>query len=188
MPTVNLAARVTTLTWAAGSHEPISARVDALARSALMTVRRAAGFTLLELLVVLAIVAIATAGVGFALRDDGQVQLEREAQRLVALLEAARAQSQVRGVPVRWHADAQGFHFDPDWGTDLEPAARQWLDTDTRARVAPAQSNAFQWLTLGPDAIIAPQTVMLYSATRASRKVLLATDGVRPFAVRDEAP
>ena len=46
------------------------------------------GFTLLELLVVVAIMALATAGVGLALRDSGQSQLEREAERLAALLEA----------------------------------------------------------------------------------------------------
>jgi general secretion pathway protein H len=44
------------------------------------------GFTLLELLVVVAIMAIATAGVGLAMRDASQSQLEREAQRLAALL------------------------------------------------------------------------------------------------------
>lgn len=163
--------------------------MNALARLGTpVAVLRAAGFTLLELLVVLAIVAVATAGVGLALRDDGQAQLEREAQRLAALLEAARAQSQVRGVPVRWQADAQGFHFDPAWGTDQEPAARLWLDTDTRARVEPPDSNPAQTLTLGPDAIIAPQSVTLYSAAQPQKTVRLATDGVRPFTVRNEAP
>ena len=48
--------------------------------------RLATGFTLLELLVVLAIVAIASAGVSFALRDAAGAPLEREAQRLAALI------------------------------------------------------------------------------------------------------
>ena len=39
------------------------------------------GFTLLELLLVVAIIAVASAGVSFALRDSGQTQLEREALR-----------------------------------------------------------------------------------------------------------
>ena len=57
---------------------------------------RATGFTLLELLVVVAIVAMVSAAVGFAMRDSFAVQLEREAQRLSALLESARAQSRDR--------------------------------------------------------------------------------------------
>ena len=70
---------------------------------------RSPGFTLLELLVVLAIVALATAGVGFAMRDSSQVQLEREADRLAALLESARARSRGPGLPVRWGARARRF-------------------------------------------------------------------------------
>ena len=64
------------------------------------------GFTLLELLVVLSIVALATAGAGLAMRDSGQTQLEREAARLAALLESARAQSRAGGLPVRWRASS----------------------------------------------------------------------------------
>ncbi|MDO8275428.1 MAG: type II secretion system protein, partial [Serpentinimonas sp.] len=44
------------------------------------------GFTLLELLVVLFIVALAAGAVSVALRDGPSQQLEREAQRLVAWL------------------------------------------------------------------------------------------------------
>lgn len=50
------------------------------------------GFTLLELMVVVAIIAMATAAVTFALRDDSGTRLEREALRLSAMLESARAQ------------------------------------------------------------------------------------------------
>jgi type II secretion system protein H len=47
------------------------------------------GFTLIEMLVVLAIIAIGTAGVSLSLRDSAQSALERDAQRLAALLESA---------------------------------------------------------------------------------------------------
>ena len=150
--------------------------------------RRASGFTLLELLVVLAIVAFASASVGFALRDDTQVRLEREALRLGALLEAARAQSQVSGVATRWLVTGQGFRFEPEAATGNDASARAWLDGDTRARVEAAASMSSNVLLLGPDAILLPQAVTLYSASQADKRVQLATDGVRPFAVRAEAP
>ena len=57
------------------------------AGSSAVPLSAAKGFTLLELLVVVAIIALATAGVSFALRDSQATQLEREAQRLAALLE-----------------------------------------------------------------------------------------------------
>lgn len=146
--------------------------------------RRNAGFTLLELLVVLAIVAMGSAGVGFALRDAGQVQLEREAQRLAALLESARARSRVTGLPVRWRASIDGFAFD---GLAAAALPEQWLDPDTRAVNAGAGA-AMASLLLGPEPIIEAQQVMLVSRRQPTRRVRVATDGVRPFAVQPDAP
>jgi len=155
------------------------------------------GFTLLELLVVLAIIAFASAGVGFALRDDTAARLERDALRLGALLEAARAQAQVTGVPVRWRVTAQGFLFEPEPpATATEAPPRQWLDADTRAQVerlpGTVTGGALQTgedsLLLGPDAIIAPQAVTLFANGQPQQRVRLATDGVRPFAVQAGTP
>ncbi len=137
-----------------------------------------AGFTLLELLVVLAIVAIASVGVGFAMRDTSQVQLERDAERLAALLESARARSQVSGVPVRWQGREGSFHFD---GLTAPGLPEQWLDADTRV-------GAPTTLLLGPEPIIAPQQVVLVSSSQAGKSVRLATDGLRPFAVQTRLP
>src|SRR3954471_23319563 len=89
------------------------------------------GFTLLELLVVVAIIAIATAGVSFALRDSQATQLEREAQRLAALLESARAQSRATGVPVRWRATPDGFRFE---GVQQGSMPDKWLATTTQVQ------------------------------------------------------
>jgi general secretion pathway protein H len=137
-----------------------------------------AGFTLLELLVVVAIVAMVSAGVGFALRDSFAVQLEREAQRLGALLESARAQSRVTGVPVRWRATPSGFRFDGLAAEHVLPT--QWLDADTT--VAGAAGVAV--LLLGPEPIIGPQAVVLVSRSQPGQTLRLATDGVRPFTVQ----
>ncbi len=134
------------------------------------------GFTLLELLVVLSIVALATAGAGLAMRDSGQTQLEREAARLAALLESARAQSRAGGLPVRWRAVPEGFRFE-----GLPPSAQaalpnQWLDNGTTVR-GPAV------LQLGPEPLIGPQQVLITHQAHPERVLRIATDGVRPFSV-----
>jgi prepilin-type N-terminal cleavage/methylation domain-containing protein len=49
--------------------------------------RLARGFTLLELMVVVAMIGVASAVVSFALPDPSSTRLEREAARLIALLE-----------------------------------------------------------------------------------------------------
>ena len=134
---------------------------------------RARGFTLIELLVVVAIIAIATAGVSFALRDTQATQLEREAQRLAALLESARAQSRASGVPVRWRAVDGGFRFD---GAQPGTLPEQWLAETTQV-----QGNAV--LVLGPEPIIGPQQVVIAASNAQGRQLRIATDGLRPFRV-----
>jgi general secretion pathway protein H len=147
----------------------------ALGRPCGTTLARAhnVGLTLLELLVVVAIMAFATAGVGLALRDSSQTQLEREAQRLSALLESARAQSRMTASPVRWIGTATGFRFE---GTADSALPTQWLGDDVV--VAPSAS-----LALGPEPIIGPQRLRLTARSHPERSLTLATDGVGPFAV-----
>ena len=67
------------------------------------------GFTLIELMVVIAVIAIGTAVASLALRDGEASALAREGDRLTALLESARAQSRAAGVPVVWRATPDGF-------------------------------------------------------------------------------
>ena len=138
-----------------------------------------AGFTLLELLVVVAIVAMVSAGVGLSMRDASQVQLERDAERLASLLDSARARSRVMGVPVRWRATPEGFKFEGLQATDLP---ENWLDANTR--VAPSPDGSKLSLLLGPDPLIEPQELVLTSLAQPGKTVRLATDGVRPFAVK----
>ena len=136
-----------------------------------MTWRRARGFTLLELLVVVSIMALATAGVGLALRDGSQQSLEREGERLEALLESARAQSRASGVLVRWRAVEGGFRFD---GLRAGTLPTQWLDNSTRVR-GPGS------LVLGPEPLIGPQQVILVQPQHPEHALRVATDGLRPF-------
>lgn len=142
---------------------------------------RPRGFTLLELLLVVAIVGVAAAGVAFALRDAAQSQLDQEAQRLAALLESARAQSRASGRPVRWHSTAQGFVFEG------LPPVKDAPALPTRWQTAGTQAQSENVL-LGPDPLLAPQAVRLWKQDRPERSLWVATDGVRPFAVRSSAP
>ena len=134
------------------------------------------GFTLLELLVVISIMALATAGVGLAMRDGGQTQLEREAARLAALLESARAQSRAGGIPVRWRALPQGFRFEGLPQSAQAALPNQWLDPGTVVR-GPAV------LQLGPEPLIGPQQVLITHRLHPEHTLRIATDGVRPFSV-----
>lgn len=143
---------------------------------------------------VLAIVAMASVGVGFAMRDGSRTQLEREALRLSALFESARARSQVSGVPVRWRVTTDGFQFEglstAERSEDDLPQA--WLDADTTASVdvagmAPGSAQS-DTLLLGPEPIIEPRGVTLLSRSQPAQHVRLATDGVRPFTLQAESP
>ncbi len=144
----------------------------------------AGGFTLLELLVVVAIMALATAGVSLAMRDNTQTSLEREAQRLAVLFESARAQSRTSGVRVIWHTTDSGFQFE---GLALGALPSQWMAAGTAVR-------GTALIQLGPEPIIGPQAVELVtspppgSADQPNFSLRVATDGLRPFAVLAAAP
>lgn len=145
--------------------------------------KQARGFTLLELLVVVSIIAAVSAGVALALRDGNQSALERDAQRLAVLLESGRAQSRATGVAVRWRTTEAGFVFD-----GLPPGALPglWLSESTRTVGAAS-------LQLGPDPMIGAQEVQLIDSSQTGNTqaatVRIATDGLRPFSLQPkEAP
>ena len=147
------------------------------------------GFTLLELLVVVALIAVATAGVSLSLRDSADSALERDAQRLASLLETGRAQARANGTAVVWRAlpqvdeqnsgqiSLQRFMFE---GLPPPGLPRDWLAPTTR--VAPGTA-----VTLGPEPLIEPRAVALSSLTRPERQVWVVTDGLRPFKVQNSA-
>ena len=132
------------------------------------------GFTLLELLVVVALIAIATAGASLALRDSADSALDRDAQRLAALLETARAQARASELTVVWRTHPAGFVFE---GLPPPGLPRQWLAPTTFANASP--------VLLGPEPLIPPQAIALSSTTRPDRRLWVVTDGLRPFTVQN---
>jgi general secretion pathway protein H len=141
-----------------------------------MNHRKQSGFTILELLVVISIMALATAGVSLAIRDSGEQQLEREAQRLATLLESARAQSRTNGTLVLWRPMPQGFRFEGlPQGVSMPV---QWLKV--AVTVQPSTP-----VILGPEPLIPRQTITLSLPGSSSPPLQLVTDGLRPFTVKN---
>ncbi len=139
---------------------------------------RVGGFTLIELLVVIAIIAMGTAGVAFAIRDSADTQLEREGQRLAAMLESARAQSRSTGVPVNWKSTDTGFKFTGLSGGDRsESWQSEGVTVDAKAV-----------LNLGPEPLIGRQEVFLSLKEQPGKTVRVMSDGLRPFAVVPSEP
>ena len=77
------------------------------------------GFTLLELMVVLVIIGICTAGIGLGLGSllDPARQLRQEAERLAQRLQVARDEARIDGRTLRWQADTAGYRFSRREGT-----------------------------------------------------------------------
>ena len=149
------------------------------------------GFTLIELLIVVAIVAIASAVAALALRDPDASALEREADRLSALFEAARAESRASGLALQWVPAAEPGanpgaqpRGDDDNGRDFRflglpqtlRLPQHWLTPGVQAEVIGART-----LVLGPEPLIGAQRIVL---SLGERQLALATDGLSPFAVQ----
>jgi len=139
------------------------------------------GFTLIELMVVVAVIAIAAGVAALALRDPASTRLEREAVRLAALLDAARAEARASGLPVRWLPmpadDTSGdqFRF-----VGLPPSSQlptRWLHEGVKAQVVGAPA-----VRLGPEATIGPQRIVLMLDRQ---RVVLSTDGLAPFTLNE---
>jgi general secretion pathway protein H len=142
---------------------------------------RAAGFTLIELMVVIALIAIASAVVSLSLRDPAATRLDREGARLVALLEAARTEARAAGLAASWEpravqAGEEGFRF-----VGLPPSSDlpgRWLVAGVSAEVAGARA-----VRLGPEPMIGAQRIVLHLDDQS---LTVETDGLGPFAVAAE--
>ena len=164
VPTGNPAVKATTRTSVPGSKPR----------------RSAAGFTLLELMVVILIVAIASGAVAVTLRDRSQSKLEEEGARLSALLETARTQSRIVGTDVRWAPLTEGgFRFLGLPAQAAQQLPSRWLDSATTATVVGAPQ-----LRLGPEPLLPPQRVVLHLG---EREIAVGTDGLSPFQIVNDS-
>ncbi|HJW10641.1 MAG TPA: prepilin-type N-terminal cleavage/methylation domain-containing protein [Albitalea sp.] len=139
------------------------------------------GFTLIELMVVVVLIAIASALASLALRDPAATQLEQEGARLAALLEAARAEARASGLAVSWEPHGADPVESPNYrfiGLPSDDIPQHWLTPGVSADVIGARA-----VVLGPEPLIGPQRIVL---SLAERRLVLATDGLGPFVVTSE--
>lgn len=132
------------------------------------------GFTLLELLVVITIIGVASVGVAWSLRDTDADRLDEQAQLLQAQIEVARTLARATATPVRLRLLPNGYVFDglPDGDTGL---AREhpWLALHIQARSDGA-------ITLGPEALGPPLRLEL---TLGNARRVLHSDGWSPVTI-----
>ena len=145
----------------------------------------ARGFTLIEVMLVVVLIAVVSALASLSLRDPATTRLEQEGARLVALLESARAEARASGLAVVWEpvpADpakpgAVDFRF---VGLPSRVALpTRWLEPGVVAQIAGAPT-----LVLGPEPMIGAQRLEL---RLDKQRLALATDGLGPFVPVTEA-
>jgi general secretion pathway protein H len=164
------AAKAATPTLARGSNSGAGARA------------RSAGFTLIEILVVVALVGVAAGVAALALRDPSANRLEQEAGRLAVLLEAGRAEARAAHLAARWELNGGtqpgNFRF---IGLPTAPSfPNAWLNEGVSAEIVGARA-----VVLGPEPMIGAQRVVL---RLGEQRRVVATDGMAPFTVVDAAP
>ncbi|HYG43173.1 MAG TPA: type II secretion system minor pseudopilin GspH [Bordetella sp.] len=70
------------------------------------------GFTLIEMLVVVAIIAIAASMVSLSVASSSERALRADAERLVDAFAVAQSEARSDGRAIRWRADARGWSFE----------------------------------------------------------------------------
>jgi len=150
---------------------------------------RAAGFTLLEMLVVLLIAGLLISLASLTLSRNPRTDLNEEAQRLALLFESAGDEAQVRARPIAWEPLPGGFRFDVRTEDGWRPlrddllGERRWEGGVTSVAITYPGSDETRAsrLVFGTEAVDVPVEVTLFSA--AGSATIVGT-GTGRFEVR----
>jgi type II secretion system protein H len=146
---------------------------------------RRAAFTLIELVLVLAILAMMVALVAPALAKSSRSRmLEQEALRLVALTEYARDEAVSHGVAMAVYVDAQSGAYGMEPATassGIEVRKDFTLPTDLRfetlASASPKQGRAITFTPEGTPDVASIERVSIADRQGYSRSVVKQSDG-----------
>jgi len=134
---------------------------------------RAAGFTLLEMLVVLLIAGILVSLASLSLSRNPRTDLKEEAQRLALLFESAGDEAQVRSRPIAWEPTDHGFQFDVRTADGWRPlrddllGPRHWQGGVTGVSISypgAGTDTSASRIVFGTEAVDVPVEVTLFSA------------------------
>jgi general secretion pathway protein H len=132
------------------------------------------GFTLIELMVVLVIIGIASAAISLSIKPDPLHLLRKDAARVAQLLQVAQAEARADGRPITWRADGKGFRFSrrDDNGTGVDH-----FSNDPQLRPRP-------WETPGMEVRIEPRRTLVLNAEWINPPLQLTfSDGLNSIAV-----
>lgn len=135
------------------------------------------GFTLLELLAVVVIVAIAAGVVSLHVAPSEERLLAEEGERLAALFRLAQDEARVSGRPLSWQADARGYRFvahdPPNDRADDPLRPREWPFRVQRVE-APT-------LVFGAEPLLPPAEIRIATSRQ---EVVLVLDAFGTLSVR----
>lgn len=133
--------------------------------------QRAAGFTLLEMLVVLVIAGLLVSLTALTITRNPRTDLNEEAQRLALLFESAGDEAQVRARPIAWQPVEGGFRFDLRTEDGWRPlrddllGPRRWEGGVTGVSIDyPGSDTQPSRIVFGTEAIDVPVRITLFSA------------------------
>ncbi len=154
--------------------------------------RSAPGFTLIEVLVVVVIIALLVSVVAVRLAPDARQSLREEAMRLAAVLAHARDEAITIGAPLAWQSAGAGYRFvrrasDRTWQpVDRDPALRERelasgvgvASVETTARA----DGAMPIIVLAPTGLSEPYRITL---ALGPHRVRVSSDGASSPVVED---